>query len=96
MKIVDSNAKDELITRLKRIEGQVRGVQSMLEDERECREIMQQFTAISSAIKSTSRIYFREYASACLVGIEGKSLPEDQQKRQRLVEEMISLLDKTP
>jgi len=96
MKIVDSNAKEQLITRLKRIEGQVRGVQNMLRNERDCREIMQQFTAISSAIRSTSRIYFRDYASACLAAIEGKTLPDNDEKRQKLVEEMISLLDKTP
>ena len=56
MKIENTVTKSKLVKRLRRVEGQVRGVQTMLEEERDCREIMQQLSAIMSAIKSTSRI----------------------------------------
>ena len=42
MKIQNEKTKQQLMSRLRRIEGQVRGVQNMLNEERECREILQQ------------------------------------------------------
>jgi DNA-binding FrmR family transcriptional regulator len=99
MKIQTSETKDKLILRLKRIEGQVRGVQNMLSEERDCREIMQQLAAIHSAVQSTSRIFLQYYATTCLAeldednefGTSSKTL-----KRESMVMDMISLLDKTP
>lgn len=100
MKIQNDETKEKLIQRLKRIEGQVRGVQAMLEQERTCREIMQQLTAIHSAVQSTSRTFFQCYALTCMAEVEGKpgtAQPPDQQaKWEKMVEEMITLLDKTP
>ena len=91
MKIENQESKDQLIKRLKRIEGQVRGLQTMLDDERECREIMQQLSAVSSAVKSTSRSFFQDYAALCLTG-----RGEDPESNQDLLSEMMALLDKTP
>jgi len=91
MKIENQDSKGQLIKRLRRIEGQVRGLQSMLDEERDCREIMQQLSAVSAAVKSTSRIFFRDYAALCLT-----DMGQDQDSNQALLEEMINLLDKTP
>ena len=96
MKIQNSGTKEKLIKRLRRIEGQVGGIQTMLGDERDCREIMQQLSAVSSAIKSTSRTFFQDYASLCLAEIgEDKNSGQGEQN-QELLQEMITLLDKTP
>ncbi len=91
MKIENLESKEKLINRLRRIEGQLRGVQGMLEDERDCQEIMQQLTAISSAVRSTSRAFFEDYAALCLLEMGGK--PEQS---QAMLKEMIGLLEKTP
>ena len=91
MKIENQETKEQLIKRLKRIEGQVRGLQSMLDDERECREIMQQLSAVSSAVKSTSRTFFHDYAALCLT-----EMGEGPDSKQDLLSEMMALLDKTP
>jgi len=91
MKIENQETKQQLIKRLKRIEGQVRGLQSMLDDERDCREIMQQLSAVSSAVKSTSRTFFQDYAALCLM-----DMGEDSESHQDLLDEMMVLLDKTP
>ena len=98
MKIHNDETKHKLIQRLRRIEGQVRGVQAMLDEERDCREIMQQFTAIYSAVQSTSRVFFRDYVAVCLAEMDeqAQSGPELQAKREKMVHEMIALLDKTP
>ena len=91
MKIENQETKEQLIKRLKRIEGQVRGLQSMLDDERECREIMQQLSAVSAAVKSTSRTFFHDYAALCLT-----DMGENPESNQDLLSEMMALLDKTP
>jgi len=100
MEIKNSESKEKLIQRLKRIEGQVRGVQTMLEEERDCREIMQQLAAIHAAVQSTSRTFLQDYATACLMEMDDGVQPEAeldlQGKRARLVQDMIALLDKTP
>jgi DNA-binding FrmR family transcriptional regulator len=100
MKIQNVETKEKLIQRLRRIEGQVRGVQAMLNEERDCREVMQQLAAIQAAVQSTSRILLQDYATACLVEMDeavrldpGTNL---QVKRTNMVRDMISLLDKTP
>lgn len=100
MKIENLDTKSKLIKRLRRIEGQVRGIQTMLEEERDCREIMQQLSAVSSAIKSTSRTFFQNYAAMCLAEMEGVALtdknPDQKVFNEKLLGEMIALLDKTP
>ena len=100
MKIQNTESKDKLIQRLKRIEGQVRGVQTMLEEERDCREIMQQLAAIHSAVQSTSRTFLQDYATSCLTemddGVRLEAGAELKVKREKLVQDMIALLDKTP
>lgn len=93
MKLENSDSKEILINRLRRIEGQIQGVQVMLEGERDCREIMQQLSAISSAVKSTSRTFFQDYAVLCLAEMAGT---ETSARSSELLKEMIILLDKTP
>ena len=92
MKIKDQEIKTSLINRLRRIEGQIRGVQSMLDEERDCQEIMQQFAAISSSLKSTSRYFFQDYAALCLMDPDWNN----EEKNRELLTEMMALLGKTP
>ncbi len=100
MKIQNSETKETLIQRLRRIEGQIRGVQAMLNEERDCREIMQQLGAIHSAVQSTSRVFLQDYATACLTEMDETLDPDpganSRMKREKMVQEMIALLDKTP
>ena len=77
MILKNSETKAALIQRLKRIEGQIRGVQAMLEEERDCREIMQQLGAIHSAVQSTSRVFLQDYATACLTEMEATADPKN-------------------
>ena len=100
MKIQNTDTKVKLVQRLKRIEGQVRGVQTMLNEERDCSEIMQQLTAIHSAIQSSSRIFLQDYATVCLMEMDEGVRPDPESnllaKREKIVKDMITLLDKTP
>ena len=77
----------------------MRGVQGMLDDERDCREIMQQLAAIHSAVQGASRTFLQEYATACLVEMDDGENPQDSNlrvKREKIIQDMITLLDKAP
>jgi CsoR family transcriptional regulator, copper-sensing transcriptional repressor len=94
MKLKNPETKDQLIQRLRRIEGQVRGVQGMLDGERDCHEIMQQLSAVRSAVQSVSRVFLQEYATECL--LEPDEEPEARQRREKVIHDMITMLDKAP
>ena len=96
MKIQNPEAKEKLIQRLRRLEGQVRGVESMLEQERDCQDILQQLSAIRSAVQSASRIFLQEYATACLLEMDAEDSAQNRGKREKIVQDMIALLDKAP
>lgn len=100
MKIQDQEAKAHLTQRLRRIEGQVRGVQSMLADERDCKDIMQQLMAIHAAVQGASRTFLQEYATACLAELDQEPQPlstgERQKRREQIVQDMIGMLGKAP
>lgn len=63
------SAKEEkdLISRLNRIEGQVRGVKAMVQDERYCTDILVQVSAIQSALNGFSRILLSSHVKSCVV-----------------------------
>jgi DNA-binding FrmR family transcriptional regulator len=61
---------------------------------------MQQLAAIHSAVQGASRIFLQEYAAACLVEMDETAQADagadQREKRQRIIQDMIALLDKAP
>ncbi|MDO4327613.1 MAG: metal-sensing transcriptional repressor [bacterium] len=57
----------DLMNRLKRIEGQVRGIQGMVEEERYCVEILTQVMAIQSALNSFNKVLLSNHIKTCVV-----------------------------
>jgi DNA-binding FrmR family transcriptional regulator len=66
MKLTDSSAKMDLLKRVRRIEGQARGVARMLEEDRDCSEILQQLTAVRSAAHQAAVMLVRVYTTECV------------------------------
>jgi CsoR family transcriptional regulator, copper-sensing transcriptional repressor len=66
MEVYSTEVKADLANRMKRIEGQVRGVQRMIDEERGCTDILQQMTAIRSAVHHASLVLARAYCARCL------------------------------
>ncbi len=85
---VSPEVKTDLLKRLKRLEGQVRGVQKMLDEERDCREVLQQLAAVRSAAHQASLVVVREHAAACLF----KS--GEQVSPQEVLDSLVSVLEK--
>jgi DNA-binding FrmR family transcriptional regulator len=61
-------AKDALVTRLHRIEGQVRGIEQMVVDERYCIDILTQIGAVSTALESLALEILDDHVTHCVAG----------------------------
>ena len=72
MKVQSQEVKGDLHRRLRRIEGQVRGIQRMLDDDRDCREIVQQLNAAHAAVGNATHLFMRAYAKDCLLSASGE------------------------
>ncbi|MCS7178645.1 MAG: metal-sensitive transcriptional regulator [Anaerolineae bacterium] len=66
MAIQDPKVKADLIRRLRRIEGQTRGVARMIEEGRDCQEVLQQLAAIRAAVRQASVQVMRSYVLECI------------------------------
>ena len=88
MQPIPDEIKLELLVRLRRIEGQVRGVQRMLEEDRDCQDVLQQLSAVRSALQNAGLIFARSYALQCM-----DSLPDDMTGEQ-LVDQLMTVLSK--
>lgn len=77
--------------RLARIEGQLRGVQKMIDEGRDCKAILQQLIAIRSAVQSASLNYVQEVANDCLLNKDDQSDPTAQ---HAIMVDLIKLLGK--
>lgn len=58
-------SKELLLNRLKRVEGQIRGIQKMIEEERGCENIITQLAAARSAIEGTGALLLNNYMKIC-------------------------------
>jgi CsoR family transcriptional regulator, copper-sensing transcriptional repressor len=67
-----SATKDQLLKRLRRVEGQVRGVQGMVDDERYCIDVLTQISAIQAALDKVALGLLDEHARHCVMGAEGE------------------------
>ncbi|HZK87342.1 MAG TPA: metal-sensitive transcriptional regulator [Syntrophomonas sp.] len=63
---MQADRRKSVISRLRRIEGQVRGVQRMIEEEGDCGEILNQIAAIKSAVNHAGIVIFENHARQCI------------------------------
>ena len=75
--------KDQLLARLRRIEGQIRGIEGMVTDDRYCIDILTQISAAQAALDKVALGLLDGHAHTCVMGAEG-----DQ--REQRTEEMMA------
>jgi DNA-binding FrmR family transcriptional regulator len=80
--------KEALLLRLRRIEGQVRGLQQMIEDDRYCLDVVQQITALTSAAREVALIVLEDHLRGCIV----EAVKEDD--GDAAIREMVTVLGK--
>jgi DNA-binding FrmR family transcriptional regulator len=62
--------KDQLLARLRRIEGQIRGIEAMVEDDRYCIDVLTQISAARAALDKVSLGLLDDHAHHCVLGAE--------------------------
>ena len=74
------SSKDDYLKRLRRIEGQARGLQKMVEDEKYCIDILTQVSAMTSALQSVALGLLDDHLSHCVVSAAAQGGPEADNK----------------
>lgn len=91
LNINNPQVKSKTMQRLARVEGQLRGVQKMIAEDRDCKDIVQQLIAIRSAVQSASLNYIQDIAAECLLNPENQADPNSQ---QAAIADLIKLMGK--
>jgi DNA-binding FrmR family transcriptional regulator len=87
----DDRVNDDLLLRLRRVEGQVRGVQKMVEAERYCPDVLMQMSAIRESLRSVERILMKNHLQHCATEALRSG---DERKAQRTYDELTQLFYK--
>lgn len=86
-KVREEQEYKDLLNRLSRIEGQVRGVKGMVEQDCYCVDILNQVSAIQSALNSFNKVLLANHVKSCVV--------EDiREGREEAVDELVNILQK--
>jgi len=88
---VDPEIKDRNLKRLRRIEGQVRGLQHMVEQDRYCPEIMVQIASVHEALRSVGREVMRNHLRHCV----SQAVRQGGAPAQKVLDELLDLIHAT-
>jgi DNA-binding FrmR family transcriptional regulator len=83
--------KDALIKRLHRIEGQVRGVEKMVEDDRYCIDILTQIAAVNTALESLALRILDDHVRHCVAGALQSG---DEEEARTKTEELLGAVQR--
>lgn len=85
---VDADAKTRNLTRLRRIEGQVRGLQRMVEEDRYCADVMTQIASVHEALRSVGKELMRSHLRHCATA----AIRAGDDEAERMYEELLGLM----
>ena len=83
--------KAKIMARPRRMEGQVRGVQRMVEEDQYCLDVLTQLSAIIAAARQTGLLVLEDHVRGCVLGAESGQEPMD---REELLTELIGAIDR--
>jgi DNA-binding FrmR family transcriptional regulator len=87
----DDRQKQLVSNRLKRIEGQVRGVQRMVEEDRYCVDVLVQISAIHESLRKVSEVLLRDHLEHCVTGAIESG---DSRRAREIYDELADLFNK--
>ena len=88
---VDTGIKDRNLKRLRRIEGQIRGLQRMVEEDRYCADILTQISSVHEALRSVGRELVRNHLKHCAAAAIRSEEPESA---ERMYDELVDMMYK--
>ena len=87
--MINEEVKQDALTRLKKIEGQIRGIMKMVENEKYCIDIINQVTAAEKALSGVSRIIMKRHVESCVAS--AISLGQGQEAINELVDTIYKI-----
>ena len=87
---VDDDAKERNLKRLRRIEGQVRGLQKMVEEDRYCADIMTQISSVHEALRAVGRELMRNHLKYCATS----AIRGSEAEAEKMYDELVDLMYK--
>lgn len=81
-----ANLKKDISLRLRKIEGQVKGIQKMVDSETCCKDVLVQIAAVRAAINKVGGLMLEDYALNCM------NLDEDDESVKQLIDTMVRFL----
>jgi len=87
---VDPEAKTRNLHRLRRIEGQVRGLQKMIEEDRYCADILTQISSVHEALRGVGRELMRNHLKYCATG----AIQSGPVEAEKMYDELVELMYK--
>ena len=88
---VDPEIKRSIGSRLRRIEGQVRGLQKMIEEERYCADVLMQLSSVQEALRGTGRALLHNHLKHCATEAIRSGDPD---KAEAMYDELMELMYK--
>lgn len=88
---VDAGLKEKNTNRLKRIEGQMRGLQKMVEEDRYCADILTQISSVQEALRSVSRELMRNHLKHCAT----HAFKQGEDEAEAMYDELVDLFHKS-
>ena len=81
---------EEALHRLKSIEGHIRGIQKMVEDDKYCIDVIRQVQAVQAGLNKVTTMILEEHLHSCLItAVRGDDPPD----RERVLEEIADIFD---
>lgn len=88
---VDPELRDDALVRLRRIEGQVRGLQKMVEEGRYCADVLTQVASVHEALRGVGKKLMRNHLQHCVTGALRSGDPVEA---ERTYDEVLALMYK--
>jgi DNA-binding FrmR family transcriptional regulator len=89
---MDAEHQRQVVNRLKSIEGHVRGIQRMVEEDAYCIDIIRQVHAVQRALENVNGMILAQHLNTCVTtAIQGEDLDE----RERMIGEIVSVFQET-
>lgn len=86
----DETMHDGALKRLKNVEGHIRGVEKMLEEDAYCIDVIRQIQAVQAALNKINAMILEEHLNSCLItAVRG----EDVSERERVLKEIADVFD---
>ncbi len=89
---VDPDIKTAVLNRLRRIEGQVRGLQRMVDEERYCADVLSQVSSVQEALRGVGRSLLRNHLKHCA---SAAIRSEDTDRAEAMYDELVELMYKS-